>query len=124
MELVTEGRPGGLEALAEQAVVAACALADAADPGEWSAGAVEDAATALEVLAARSPGSIRGTRTSWPWSPSRRPPSPSARSRPAPAPRRPTATSAWTPVPGRGCAARWPRTASRGTASTGWVPRC
>ncbi|MCP9963477.1 hypothetical protein LUX05_22665 [Streptomyces somaliensis] len=51
MELVTEGRPGGLEALAEQAVVAACALADAADPGEWSAGAVEDAATALEVLA-------------------------------------------------------------------------
>lgn len=51
MELVTEGQSGGPEALAEQAVVAACALADAADPGGWSAGAVEDAATALEVLA-------------------------------------------------------------------------
>ncbi|MFV2119655.1 hypothetical protein ACE14D_14900, partial [Streptomyces sp. Act-28] len=51
MKLMGEGQPGGLEALAEQAVVAACALADAAGLGEWSPGAVEDAATALEVLA-------------------------------------------------------------------------
>ncbi|WP_128977349.1 hypothetical protein [Streptomyces roseicoloratus] len=45
------GEPGGVEALAEEAVVAACTLADAADPARWSAGAVEDAAAALEVLA-------------------------------------------------------------------------
>ncbi|MET9428517.1 hypothetical protein [Streptomyces sp. NPDC003036] len=45
------GEPGKLEALAEEAVVAACTLADAADPSRWSAGAVEDAAAALEVLA-------------------------------------------------------------------------
>ncbi len=38
-------------ALAEEAVVAACTLADAADPSRWSAGAVEDVAAALEVLA-------------------------------------------------------------------------
>ncbi len=43
--------PGKLEALAEEAVVAACTLADAADPSRWSAGAVEDVAAALEVLA-------------------------------------------------------------------------
>ncbi|WP_331756414.1 hypothetical protein [Streptomyces sp. NBC_01568] len=40
-----------LDPLAENAVIAACALADAAGPERWSAGAVEDAATALEVLA-------------------------------------------------------------------------
>ncbi|GGQ33734.1 hypothetical protein [Streptomyces roseolilacinus] len=51
MELVDEGRPGRLEVLAEEAVVAACALADAVSPGGWSAGAVEDVASALEVLA-------------------------------------------------------------------------
>ncbi|MEU0274238.1 hypothetical protein [Streptomyces sp. NPDC006307] len=45
------GEPGKVEALAEEAVVAACTLADAADPSRWSAGAVEDAASALEVLA-------------------------------------------------------------------------
>ncbi|GGU67808.1 hypothetical protein [Streptomyces lavendofoliae] len=43
--------PGKVEALAEEAVVAACALADAADPARWSADAVEDVAAALEVLA-------------------------------------------------------------------------
>ncbi|MFF5435149.1 hypothetical protein ACFY5K_34700 [Streptomyces griseofuscus] len=43
--------PGGVEALAEEAVVAACTLADAADPSRWSEGAVEDVAAALEVLA-------------------------------------------------------------------------
>ncbi|GGU11966.1 hypothetical protein [Streptomyces lateritius] len=45
--------PGRVEALAEEAVVAACTLADAADPSRWSAGAgaVEDVAAALEVLA-------------------------------------------------------------------------
>ncbi|MGK5696967.1 hypothetical protein ACSNOJ_29460 [Streptomyces sp. URMC 128] len=43
--------PGGVEALAEQAVVAACELADVADPTQWSMGAVEDVAAALEVLA-------------------------------------------------------------------------
>ncbi|MEU8622809.1 hypothetical protein [Streptomyces sp. NPDC048623] len=40
-----------LDPLAENAVIAVCALADAAGPGRWSSGAVEDAATALEVLA-------------------------------------------------------------------------
>ncbi|MFC8492941.1 hypothetical protein ACFUJU_19500 [Streptomyces sp. NPDC057235] len=40
-----------LEPLAENAVIAVCALADAAGPGQCSSGAVEDAATALEVLA-------------------------------------------------------------------------
>ncbi|MER5295805.1 hypothetical protein ABT382_27605 [Streptomyces pharetrae] len=45
------GEPGTVEALAEEAVVAACTLADAADPSRWSAGAVEDVAAALEVLA-------------------------------------------------------------------------
>ncbi|MFF3932844.1 hypothetical protein [Streptomyces hirsutus] len=49
MKLTTE--PDGLEALAEQAVVAACELADAADPTQWSMSAVEDVAAALEVLA-------------------------------------------------------------------------
>ncbi|MDQ1013400.1 hypothetical protein QFZ82_007968 [Streptomyces sp. V4I23] len=43
--------PGRVEALAEEAVVAACTLADAADPLHWSAAAVEDVAAALEVLA-------------------------------------------------------------------------
>lgn len=51
MKLTSDGRQGGLEAMAEQAVVAACTLADAADPYQWSASAVEDAASALEVLA-------------------------------------------------------------------------
>lgn len=38
--------------LAESVVIAACALSDAGGPeGRWTAGAVEDAATALEVLA-------------------------------------------------------------------------
>ncbi|OII61423.1 hypothetical protein BJP40_05460 [Streptomyces sp. CC53] len=37
--------------MAEEAVVAACTLADAADPLRWSADAVEDVAAALEVLA-------------------------------------------------------------------------
>ncbi|MEU5084264.1 MULTISPECIES: hypothetical protein [Streptomyces] len=45
------GEPGKVGALAEEAVVAACTLADAADPSRWSAGAVEDVAAALEVLA-------------------------------------------------------------------------
>ncbi|MFJ4880037.1 hypothetical protein ACIP93_33185 [Streptomyces sp. NPDC088745] len=40
-----------LDPLAERAVLAACALADASGSEEWSAGAIEDAATALEVLA-------------------------------------------------------------------------
>ncbi|MFJ2841727.1 hypothetical protein ACIPD2_08615 [Streptomyces griseofuscus] len=43
--------PGRVEALAEEAVVAACTLADAAGPSRWSAGAVEDVDAALEVLA-------------------------------------------------------------------------
>ncbi|MGI5484873.1 hypothetical protein [Streptomyces lavendofoliae] len=34
-----------------EAVVAACTLADAADPSRWSADAVEDVAAALEVVA-------------------------------------------------------------------------
>ncbi|MFC8273852.1 hypothetical protein ACFUJR_15265 [Streptomyces sp. NPDC057271] len=45
------GEPGGVEALAEETVVAACALADAANSSRWSADAVEDVAAALEVLA-------------------------------------------------------------------------
>ncbi|MFJ3638054.1 hypothetical protein [Streptomyces sp. NPDC090112] len=40
-----------LDPLAENAVIAVCALADAAGPDRWSSGAVDDAATALEVLA-------------------------------------------------------------------------
>ncbi|MFE0580252.1 hypothetical protein [Streptomyces sp. NPDC058874] len=40
-----------LDPLAESAVIAVCALADAAGPERWTSGAVEDAATALEVLA-------------------------------------------------------------------------
>ncbi|MFB6807599.1 hypothetical protein [Streptomyces sp. NPDC056387] len=40
-----------LDPLAESAVLAGCALADAAGPERWSSGAVEDAVTALEVLA-------------------------------------------------------------------------
>ncbi|WP_405705480.1 hypothetical protein [Streptomyces sp. NBC_00069] len=40
-----------LDPLAESAVIAACALADASGLERWSAGAIEDAATALEVLA-------------------------------------------------------------------------
>ncbi|MFJ7209521.1 hypothetical protein ACIQWR_39070 [Streptomyces sp. NPDC098789] len=40
-----------LDPLAENAVIAVCALADAAGPEQWSTGAIEDAATALEVLA-------------------------------------------------------------------------
>ncbi|OII61427.1 hypothetical protein BJP40_05480 [Streptomyces sp. CC53] len=49
MKLITG--PGRLEALAEEAVVAACTLADATEPARWSVGAVEDVAAALEVLA-------------------------------------------------------------------------
>ncbi|CAL9612801.1 hypothetical protein SUDANB58_05673 [Streptomyces sp. enrichment culture] len=45
------GEPGRVEKLAEEAVVAACELADAAGPTQWSASAVEDVAAALEVLA-------------------------------------------------------------------------
>ncbi|WP_049976658.1 hypothetical protein [Streptomyces leeuwenhoekii] len=45
------GEPGRVEELAEEAVVAACELADAAGPTQWSASAVEDVAAALEVLA-------------------------------------------------------------------------
>ncbi|HEX5565905.1 MAG TPA: hypothetical protein VFY14_03015 [Streptomyces sp.] len=51
MKLSAKTGPGCLEPLAEAAVVAACELADAADPERWSAGAVEDAAWAMEVLA-------------------------------------------------------------------------
>lgn len=40
-----------LDPLAENAVIAVCTLADAAGPERWSADAIEDAATALEVLA-------------------------------------------------------------------------
>ncbi|MGW1148587.1 hypothetical protein ACWD6I_26940 [Streptomyces sp. NPDC002454] len=40
-----------LDPLAESAVIAVCTLAYAAGPEGWSAGAIEDAATALEVLA-------------------------------------------------------------------------
>lgn len=40
-----------LDPLAESAVIAVCALADAVGPDGWSSGAFEDAATALEVLA-------------------------------------------------------------------------
>ncbi|MFD9242872.1 hypothetical protein ACFV0D_13260 [Streptomyces sp. NPDC059556] len=43
--------PGRVEALAEEVVVAACTLADAAGPSLWNADAVEDVAAALEVLA-------------------------------------------------------------------------
>ncbi len=43
-----------LDPLAENAVIAVCALADAAGPGQWSSGAVEDKATALEVGAVRT----------------------------------------------------------------------
>ncbi|MEU6621940.1 hypothetical protein ABZ926_14365 [Streptomyces litmocidini] len=42
---------GRVEALAEEAVVAACMLADAAGPSRWNADVVEDVAAALEVLA-------------------------------------------------------------------------
>ncbi|WPO76300.1 hypothetical protein [Streptomyces sp. KN37] len=49
MKLTSE--PGRVEALAEEVVVAACTLTDAADPSRWSTGAVEDVAAALEVLA-------------------------------------------------------------------------
>ncbi|MFH8558890.1 hypothetical protein ACH4FE_35610 [Streptomyces celluloflavus] len=44
-----------LDPLAESAVIAVCVLADAAGPERWSNGAVEDAATALEVLAEALP---------------------------------------------------------------------
>ncbi|MFE2561281.1 hypothetical protein ACFXGT_35785 [Streptomyces sp. NPDC059352] len=40
-----------LDPLAESAVIAVCALADAAGPERWSSGAIDDAATALDVLA-------------------------------------------------------------------------
>lgn len=40
-----------VDALAEVVVLTACTLADAAGPGRWSPGAIEDAASALEVLA-------------------------------------------------------------------------
>lgn len=41
----------GVETHAEAVVLAACALADTALPGRWSLDAVQDAATALEILA-------------------------------------------------------------------------
>ncbi|MGW2601216.1 hypothetical protein [Streptomyces klenkii] len=49
-ELASEKKPG-LEQRADAVVLAACALADTAVPDGWSPGAVEDVATALEVLA-------------------------------------------------------------------------
>ncbi|MFF4534131.1 hypothetical protein ACFY1P_33280 [Streptomyces sp. NPDC001407] len=51
MKLTPDQQASGVEPLAEQTVVAACALADVAGPESWSVGAVEDAAAALEVLA-------------------------------------------------------------------------
>ncbi|MEU1377941.1 hypothetical protein ABZ442_30455 [Streptomyces triculaminicus] len=51
MKLTSDQQANAMESLAEQTVVAACALADAAGPESWSASAVEDAAAALEVLA-------------------------------------------------------------------------
>ncbi|MEV5242590.1 hypothetical protein AB0K89_26310 [Streptomyces cinnamoneus] len=48
---LTDQQASAVGSLAEQTVVAACALADAAGPESWSASAVEDAAAALEVLA-------------------------------------------------------------------------
>jgi hypothetical protein len=48
-ELASEKNP--LEQHADAVVLAACTLADAADPDRWSPDAVEDVATALEVLA-------------------------------------------------------------------------
>ncbi|MFI9311501.1 hypothetical protein [Streptomyces triculaminicus] len=51
MKLTSDQQASAVEPLAEQTVVAACALADAAGPESWSASAVEDAAAALEVLA-------------------------------------------------------------------------
>ncbi|MGK5546675.1 hypothetical protein ACSNOH_18375 [Streptomyces sp. URMC 127] len=48
-ELASEKKPR-LEQHAEAVVLAACALVDAAVPDGWSPGAVEDVATALEVL--------------------------------------------------------------------------
>ncbi|WP_338930395.1 hypothetical protein WEB32_00240 [Streptomyces netropsis] len=52
MKLTPDQQASAVESLAEQTVVAACALADAVDsPESWSASAVEDAAAALEVLA-------------------------------------------------------------------------
>ncbi|MEU5431564.1 hypothetical protein AB0H73_39010 [Streptomyces olivoreticuli] len=51
MKLTPDQQASAVESLAERAVVAACALADVASPGSWSASAVEDAAAALEVLA-------------------------------------------------------------------------
>ncbi|MEF9886782.1 hypothetical protein [Streptomyces sp. P9-A4] len=55
----------GLDSLAEQAVVVACELADAAGPDKWSGGAVEDAVTALGSSPGRCPGSVRRPRSSW-----------------------------------------------------------
>ncbi|MEV4506029.1 hypothetical protein [Streptomyces klenkii] len=51
MTLTSDQQTSAVEPLAEQTVVAACALADAAGPESWSASAVEDTAAALEVLA-------------------------------------------------------------------------
>jgi hypothetical protein len=45
MKLTAE--PGAFESLAEEAVLAACALAEAAAPSRWSTSAVEDMAAAL-----------------------------------------------------------------------------
>ncbi|WP_051717965.1 hypothetical protein [Streptomyces megasporus] len=51
MEPSAKTGSGHLDRLAEATVVAACELADAVEVERWSAGAVEDAACALEVLA-------------------------------------------------------------------------
>ncbi|MCF3105353.1 hypothetical protein IPZ58_27715 [Streptomyces roseoverticillatus] len=51
MKLTSDQQANAMESMADQTVIAACALADAAGPDSWSASAVEDAAAALEVLA-------------------------------------------------------------------------
>ncbi|WP_093804170.1 hypothetical protein [Streptomyces sp. Wb2n-11] len=51
MEPSSTGAGAKVEAHAEAVVLAACRLADTAGPGQWSPGAIEDASSALEVLA-------------------------------------------------------------------------
>ncbi|MFE2529061.1 hypothetical protein ACFXEL_33090 [Streptomyces sp. NPDC059382] len=55
MELPDRAAPG-VEALAGTAADAACALADAAGPAGWNLAAVEDAADALDTIAAALSG--------------------------------------------------------------------
>ncbi|MER5781254.1 hypothetical protein ABT104_05925 [Streptomyces mobaraensis] len=51
MKLTSDQQASTVESLAEQTVVAACALADAAGPESWTPSAVEDVVAALDVLA-------------------------------------------------------------------------